>query len=108
MIEYNGSLINLKPDKTIILRSGSDGKLVHIQKDNISLGKENKSKEPIVLADTAMDLLNEFITDIGNIGTITTAAGPTATINSSPQWAALVGKWKGKWQKFKSKVTTSE
>lgn len=73
---------------------------------NISLGTLNKSKEPAMLGDTAMDLLNEFINDIGNIGLIKTSTGVTSTINTSPLWGTLVEKWKIKWENFKSNKVT--
>lgn len=68
----------------------------------ISLGTLNKSKEPAVLGDTAMTLLNEFIKDLGNIGIIKTSSGVTGKINSSPLWGLLVLKWGKKWEEFKS------
>ena len=72
----------------------------------ISLGSLNKSAEPAVLGDTAMDLLNEFIDDLGNIGIIKTSTGVTDKISSSPLWEVLVDKWKNKWGDFKSKKVT--
>lgn len=68
----------------------------------ISLGTLNGSKEPAVLGDTIMDLLNEFITDLGNIGLIQTSSGITDKINTSPLWEILVEKWNEKWEDFKS------
>lgn len=74
--------------------------------DNISLGSLNNSAEKAVLGETAADLLNEFIGDIGNIGAITTPAGPTGTISSSPTWVTLVTKWQTKWSTFLSDKVT--
>ncbi len=108
MIEYNDSVFNIRPDKTIFIKSGTDGKIIHVTKDGISLGKEDKSKEPVTMADTAADLLNEFISDLGKIGTISTSSGVTSTISTSPNWNILVNKWKTKWDNFKSKITTTE
>lgn len=81
---------------------------VSIESKNISLGSLDKSKEPIVLGDTAMDLLNEFITDLGNLKHIPTNNGMTYAINGSPDWQTLQNKWKTKWEEFKSKVTNSD
>lgn len=75
---------------------------VSVVSDNISLGSLDNSDEPAVLGDTAMDLLNDLITDIGNLGAVTTSSGVTSTINTSPQWALLVSKWQTKWSNFKS------
>ena len=68
----------------------------------ISLGSFQGSKESAMLADTAMNLLNEFITDLGNIGMIETSTGLTNTIKTSPMWTTLVNKWNTKWAEFKS------
>lgn len=77
-----------------------------VSEDSISIGSLDESAEPAVLGDTAVSLLNEFITDIGNLGTITTSTGVTATISTSPQWDALVQKWQDKWKTFNSTKVT--
>lgn len=60
--------------------------------------------EPAVLGNVAVTLLNDFIKDLGNIGTITTSSGVTASIKTSPQWTPLVNKWKSKWKDFNSET----
>lgn len=72
----------------------------------LSLGSLDGSAEPAVLGDTAMDLLNEFIEDLGNIKTIQTSSGVTYAIKTSPEWQVLVNKWSSKWEEFKSKKVT--
>lgn len=74
--------------------------------EKLSLGSLDGSAEPAVLGDTAMDLLNEFITDLGKIKNIQTSSGVTYAINTSPEWQALVSKWNTKWSDFKSKKVT--
>lgn len=105
-----GHLIKLFDTKNILHIQSSTGHYVEMSADgisvvspnNISLGTLKKSKEPAVLGDTMMDLLNEFIDDVGNIDLIPTAGGPTQKINLSPKWQILVDKWKDKWKDFKS------
>jgi len=79
---------------------------VSIVSENLSFGSLDNSAEPAVLGDTAVSLLNEFITDVGNISAIVTSTGITSTINTSPQWPALVSKWQEKWKTFRSQVVT--
>lgn len=83
-----------------------DDKGVSVVSSNISLGKHEKSSEPAVLGDTAMDLLNEFIQDLGKLKHIPTNNGMTYAISGSPNWNALVNKWSTKWEQFKSKHIT--
>lgn len=72
----------------------------------VSIGSLDVSAEPAVLGDTAVALLNEFITDIGNLEAIITSSGITSKISSSPKWPDLVSKWEEKWKKFNSKKVT--
>lgn len=108
-----GHKIELDDDKELIRITDNHGHIVELNaegvsivSDTISLGSLNTSAEPAVLGDTAVALLNEFIADVGDIGTITTSTGVTETISTSPLWAPLVLKWKTKWKEFNSSVTT--
>lgn len=75
--------------------------------DKISLGSLDSSAEKAVLGDTATDLLNEFIADLGDISGIPTpAGGPTSPISSAPNWITLVTKWQTKWNDFLSNKVT--
>lgn len=101
-------------DKDALIQiEDSNGNKVELNKTGISivsgavsLGSLDGSKEPAVLGDTIMDLLNEFIQDLGSIKTIKTSSGVTYAINSSPEWAILENKWASKWEEFKSKKVT--
>jgi len=97
-------LIRIKDAHGNIVELNRNG--VSVVTDKISLGSLDGSDEPAVLGDKAMDLLNEFIVDLGNVGTITTSTGVTNLLSTSPQWATLVTKWKTKWKYFKSKKVT--
>lgn len=108
-----GHRIVLDDDKNLIRITDSHGNVTEMNKegishvtDNISLGTLNASKEPAVLADTIMTLLNEFRDDLGNLAAIQTSSGITSTINTSPNWEVLVAKWDKKWEDFKSKKVT--
>lgn len=97
-------LIRITDSNSNIVELNSSG--VSIVSENISLGTLDKSSEPSVLGDTAMDLLIEFMQDIGNLATIQTSSGVTYAINTSPNWSALESKWSSKWEDFKSKKVT--
>lgn len=107
-----GNIIKLYDTKNLVHIENPNGE-VYEQSDyghsivtnkKISLGSLEGSKEPAVLGDTAMDLLNELIADIGEIGIIKTSSGVTGQIKSSPGWPILVEKWKSKFENFKSKT----
>jgi hypothetical protein len=113
LITPAGNKIKLHDTKKLIHIENTEGSYQEINEtgislvsDKISLGTLDGSAEPAVLGDTAMELLNEFIEDIGNIGVITTSSGVTSTISTSPQWQPLVLKWKTKWKNFKSEKVT--
>lgn len=76
MLDYNNSQINIRPDNTIYIEHAG-GKIIHIQRDKISLGKENESDEPAVLGDKNADALNALADQINNLAialqTFTTA-----------------------------------
>lgn len=106
----NGHRIVLDDDNDLIRVTDSHGNILEMNEtgmslvtEKISLGSLDGSKEPAVLADTIMDLLNEFRDDLGKLAAIQTSSGITSTINSSPNWAVLVSKWDKKWEDFKSK-----
>lgn len=80
-------------DNELVLDTLEDGKIKFVDKD---------VTEPAMLGNVAVGLFNEFIQDIGNIGTIVTSTGVTSTISSSPQWTPLVSKWEQKWKEFNS------
>lgn len=103
-IDDSNDLIRITDTNGNIVEMNSTG--VSVISDKISLGSLDGSAEPGTLGDTLMDLLNEFRDDLGNIGTITTSTGVTATINTSPMWSALTAKWDAKFEQFKSKVVT--
>jgi hypothetical protein len=109
-----GNLVKLYDTKNLIHIENTTGNYSEINEEGhslvtdkqISLGSLNKAKEPAVLGDTAMDLLNELISDIGEIGVIQTSSGVTGKIKTSPQWGSLVEKWKEKFKNFKSTKVT--
>lgn len=61
----------------------------------VKLGNKDVT-EPAVLGHVAVNLLNEFIDDLGKVATITTSSGVTYSINTSPNWPTLVSKWQQK------------
>jgi len=109
----SGHRIEMDDQNELIRVTDKNGNIIELNStgasivsDKISLGQLDGADEPSVLGDTAMDLLKEFMDDIGTVGTIPTSTGVTATINASPQWAALVTKWGQKWEEFKSNKVT--
>lgn len=76
LIDYNNSQINIRPNNTIYIEH-ADGKIIHVQKNKISLGKENESDEPAVLGNKNVDALNSLADQINNLAialqTFTTA-----------------------------------
>ena len=103
-LDDESELIRIKDSHGHVVELNSTG--VSIVSDTISFGSLNKSAQPTVLGDTAVELLNEFITDLGEIGVIRTSSGITDKINTSPLWDALVSKWQVRWKTFHSKVST--
>lgn len=86
MMDYatgNGSsIINIRPDNTIYIEYPG-GKVVHIQQDMISLGKEGESDEPAVLGLKNEDALNALADQINALAVsirqyATTQASATA------------------------------
>lgn len=90
-------------DESITVRN-KDGKSVVITKDLVILGNIDADKEKAVLGDTLHDLLNEFTDDVGNLMTIKTSNGVTASINTATNWNMFKNKWTTKWEDFKSQV----
>lgn len=66
VFDYKESLINIKNDNTIIIKY-KNGKLIHIKKDSISIGSENKSEQPAVLGDNNKDALDSLADQINNL-----------------------------------------
>jgi len=94
MLDYNDSQINIRPDNTVYIEHGG-GKIIHIQEDKISLGKENESDEPAVLGDNNADALNALADQINNLAialqafTTAQAAVTSAVFIYSPLTPAL-------------------
>lgn len=103
-LDDENMLVRITDANKNIVELNSNG--VSIISENISIGSLDKSDEPAVLGDTAMDLLIEFMNDLGNIATIQTSSGVTYAINTSPNWSSLSSKWGSKWEEFKSKSVT--
>jgi len=66
MLDYNGSQVNIRPDNTIYIEH-ANGKIVHVQQDKISLGKEDESDEPAVLGEKNVDALNALADQINEV-----------------------------------------
>lgn len=98
----SGHRIEMDDENELIRIRDAHGSVVIMNSDGLFHGVSEDGKEPAVLGDTIMKLLNEFRDDIGNLGTITTSTGVTAQIKTSPQWAVLVQKWDKKWKQFKT------
>lgn len=107
MIRKNQSFLQFKnEDESILIQNGKTNKAFHINDKGISIGSIGESKEPAVLGDTLEKIFNSFITELGKISAIATPAGPSGPIGGSPQWAALVAKFKKDFPGFKSKLIT--
>lgn len=94
VLKHKDSIINIKPDDTIYLEHGG-GKIIHIQKDHISIGKENKSDEPAVLGDKNVDALLELSSNIQKLCTAIITASTTmkGIASSAPIFAPMLGLW---------------
>lgn len=83
MMDYataNGSsIINIRNDNTILIEY-PNGKIVHVQEDKISLGKETESDEPAVLGEKNLEAL-ESLAD--RIQELTTAIQTFSTAQST-------------------------
>ena len=107
IIQKNDSIIRFNnEDDSIIINNGENSKVIHLNNSGISIGSLESSAEPAVLADTLEQLLNDFITDLGNVGGVLTPMGPTNLLSTSPQWPALVSKYQTAWREFKSQIVT--
>lgn len=69
MLEVGESIINIKDDLSIII-TANDGKTLHIQKEKISIGKEDESDEPAVLGNKNEDVLNDIVKKLDEILTM--------------------------------------
>lgn len=94
LLKHKDSIINIKPDDTIFLQHGN-GKAIHIQKDHISIGQENKADEPAVLGEKNVDALLEISGNVQKICTaiITAANAMKGIAGSAPIFAPLLGLW---------------
>lgn len=106
-----GHRVELDDEKKLIRITDCNSNIVELNKQgislispNISLGKLDKSAEPAVLGDTLERLLREMMKDLGDLKTIQTSNGVTASINTASNWGSFKSKWDGKWEEFKSKV----
>lgn len=96
MMDYatgeGSSIINIRPDNTIMIEYPS-GKKIHIQKDKISLGKEGESDEPAVLGNKNEDALQALADQINAVSVslrnyattqaaVTAAAFPLAPLSA--------------------------
>lgn len=105
----DGNLLSILANGEITLKQ-KDGTNILVKKDNISLisnksislGSLDSSAEPAVLGETLESLLNEFMTDLGKISGISTPAGPSGMISTSPFWQPFVQKFKAKFKTFLS------
>ena len=85
----NGSsIINIRPDNTIYIEHAG-GKVIHIQSDKISIGKETESDEPAVLGEKNVDALNALADQINALSrSLQTFATQQASIASSVYFLA--------------------
>ena len=99
MLDYNGSQVNIRPDNTVYIEH-SGGKIVHIQENHISIGKENESDEPATLGEKNVDALNALADEITNLanavqqfattqGAVTSAVTPLSALG--PALSTLAG-----------------
>lgn len=66
LLELGTSNINIRKDLSISITS-DNGKVLHIKKDSISLGKENESDQPGVLGNTNEDVLKMIVQKMDDI-----------------------------------------
>lgn len=66
----NTSTFVIRNDNTVLLKNGDTKHIIHLAKDNISLGSENKSEQPAVVGNDnheALKKLNNEILDLANL-----------------------------------------
>ena len=66
MLDYNGSQVNIRNDNTIYIEH-KGGKVIHVQDNHISIGKENESDEPATLGEKNVTALDALATEIVNL-----------------------------------------
>jgi hypothetical protein len=82
------SIINIRPDNTIYIEHAG-GKVIHIQSDKISIGKENESDEPAVLGEKNVDALTALADQINALSvSIQNFATQQASVASSVYYLA--------------------
>ena len=101
----NNSTMTFMDDGTIRV-THKDGKVLDIKSNQISLGKEDESSEQAVLGNTADDVLQQMIDDLGTISGIPTPAGPSGSLSSAPNWQPVSQKIKQSFQQFLSRQTS--
>jgi len=91
MLDYNGSQVNIRPDNTIYIEH-SGGKIIHIQEDHISIGKEKESDEPATLGEKNVDALNALADQINALSlSITQFTTAQIAVTSSIFFLAPLG-----------------
>jgi len=66
MLNYNESKVNIRPDNTVYIEH-SGGKIIHIQDNHISIGKEDESDEPATLGEKNVTALDALADEINNL-----------------------------------------
>lgn len=99
---YENNYLILTKNFRVWINDDANELVLDVLEDGVIKLVDKDVTEPAVLGNIAVSLLNEFITDIGNLGTIVTSSGVTSTISTSPQWSSLVSKWQNKWKDFNS------
>lgn len=100
----SGHRFEINDDTGEIIVKTKDGQSTVWNAQNTILGTFGADKEPAVLGDTLHTLLNEMLSDLGNLKTIITSNGVTQAVNTASNWSWFATKWQGKFEKFKSKI----
>ena len=58
--EYNNSYITIRNDSSIVLKNGQTDRSIHINKDGISIGSEDKAQQPAVVGNDNMEALQKL------------------------------------------------
>ena len=67
--ENHTSEYTVRNDNTVFLKNGNTGKIIHLTKDGISIGSEDKSQQPAVVGDDnmkALQMLNDSIKEMSD------------------------------------------
>lgn len=95
VLDFGGSIINIKMDSSVYLESNSKipgANVIHIKDGKISLGLEDKSEQPAVLGDHNESALNSLLNRINEvmIALQTYSAAQTAVTSAIPIYAPLI------------------